>query len=55
MNFGEDTDTNAAITGGIAALYYGYKSIPPKWIDVIINKELINEVLDAFSEGLKHY
>lgn len=55
VNFGEDTDTNAAITGGIAALYYGYKSIPPKWIDVIINKELINEVLDAFSEGLKYY
>jgi ADP-ribosylglycohydrolase len=32
VNLGNDTDTTAAVTGGLAALYYGYESIPEKWL-----------------------
>lgn len=31
VNLGKDSDTTGAITGGIAALYYGYDSIPKSW------------------------
>lgn len=45
VNLGDDTDTIAAIAGGIAGLYYGKDSIPKAWMDVIQNKELITGVL----------
>ena len=32
INFGHDTDTTGAITGGLAGLYYGYKEIPEFWV-----------------------
>lgn len=31
VNLGDDTDTIAAIAGGLAGLYYGYESIPRTW------------------------
>lgn len=31
VNIGGDTDTNAAICGGLAGIYYGYDSIPIDW------------------------
>lgn len=41
-NLGDDTDTVAAIAGGLAGLYYGYDSIPGEWIDEMIDvKQLI--------------
>lgn len=32
-NLGGDSDTIAAITGGLAGAYYGYDAIPQRWID----------------------
>ena len=32
VNLGEDTDTTGAVTGGLAALLYGFESIPQHWI-----------------------
>ena len=31
VNLGEDTDTTGAVTGGLAGLAYGLRSIPRKW------------------------
>lgn len=31
VNLGEDTDTTAAVTGGLAGLLYGYETIPGEW------------------------
>ena len=33
VNLGEDTDTVGAVSGGLAGLYYGFDSIPRKWIN----------------------
>lgn len=33
--FGDDTDTNCAIYGQIAGCYYGYSSIPERWVNDI--------------------
>jgi ADP-ribosylglycohydrolase len=31
VNLGEDTDTTAAVAGGLAGLHYGYQGIPEEW------------------------
>ena len=45
VNLGDDTDTTAAVTGGLAGLIYGYNNIPKEWIDKLNNKELIEDCL----------
>ncbi len=44
VNLGEDTDTVAAVAGGLAGLYYGYKNIPSDWINQIVKREYIEEL-----------
>ncbi|MBR3349529.1 MAG: ADP-ribosylglycohydrolase family protein [Solobacterium sp.] len=46
VNLGEDTDTTAAIAGGLAGLYYGMNAIPESWLEKIQNRELIDSLLD---------
>lgn len=41
VNLGEDTDTVAAVAGGLAGLYYGYDSIPKEWLSVIAKRDYI--------------
>ena len=45
VNLGSDTDTIAALTGGLAGLYYGYDTIPEKWINQIAAPKMINKIL----------
>jgi ADP-ribosylglycohydrolase len=33
VNLGHDTDTTAAVTGGLAGLLYGFDGIPKEWIE----------------------
>ena len=44
VNLGEDTDTVAAIAGGLAGLYYTYDRIPNDWLSVIKRREWIEEM-----------
>ena len=39
INLGGDTDTIAAITGGVAGIYYGANDIPKEWIQSMAKKE----------------
>ena len=48
VNLGDDTDTVAAIAGGLAGLYYGYEEIPKDWLAVIKKREWI----EGMCEGL---
>ena len=46
VNLGEDTDTVAAIAGGLAGALYGYDAIPREWLDTLIKREYIEEMCD---------
>jgi ADP-ribosyl-[dinitrogen reductase] hydrolase len=39
VNLGQDTDTTAAVTGGLSGLIYGLETIPTEWIDVLARKK----------------
>ena len=51
VNLGRDTDTIAAVAGGLAGIYYGVggdRGIPEEWISKIAKKEWIKELCDDF-------
>jgi len=47
VNLGDDTDTVAAVTGGLAGLYYTYDKIPASWIAKVQKKNWIDSLLKA--------
>ena len=49
-NLGEDTDTVAAIAGGLAGALYGMEGIPAKWLDTLIRRDFIEEMCDRAAE-----
>jgi ADP-ribosylglycohydrolase len=52
VNLGRDTDTTAAITGGLAGLLYGFDAIPSKWVNELARKEDIEELVERFGKSL---
>jgi ADP-ribosylglycohydrolase len=46
VNLGGDTDTVAAIAGGLAGALYGYDSIPVEWRNTLIKREYIEEMCE---------
>ena len=52
VNLGDDTDTTAAIVGGLAGLYYGAESIPEKWLEELKGKEMIERAIRRFCDCL---
>lgn len=52
VNLGGDTDTIAAIAGGLAGIYYGYDDIPSEWLDILARRDNIDDLCEKFSEIL---
>ena len=48
INLGGDTDTIAAITGSMAGIYYGFETIPKKWLEQLREKELLDKTIKDF-------
>lgn len=51
VNLGSDTDTVAAVAGGLAGIYYGCggkNGIPDEWIAQIPRKDWIKGLCDKF-------
>lgn len=46
VNLGDDTDTVAAIAGGLAGALYGYNSIPQSWRNTLIKREYIEKMCE---------
>jgi ADP-ribosyl-[dinitrogen reductase] hydrolase len=53
VNLGEDTDTTAAIAGGLAGMYYGIENIPQKWIDKVVRSNDIKDLAERLSQKCK--
>ena len=53
VNFGYDTDTNAAITGSIACAMYGKKQIPERWLNVLKKKDVQICIGEQFAKYIK--
>ena len=47
VNLGYDTDTVAAIAGGLAGLYYGHENIPLDWLEKIQKRNWIRRMCEA--------
>ena len=50
VNLGEDTDTVAAVAGGLAGILYGYDNIPQKWKDTLIKRDYIEDLCKSACE-----
>ncbi|WP_414548781.1 ADP-ribosylglycohydrolase family protein [Anabaena sp. CCY 0017] len=52
VNLGGDADTTAAVTGGLAGIYYGVENIPQEWINKIARKQDIIKLSERFAEAM---
>jgi ADP-ribosyl-[dinitrogen reductase] hydrolase len=48
VNLGEDTDTTATVTGGLAGLLWGRGAVPREWIEQIARREAIEQLFGDF-------
>jgi ADP-ribosyl-[dinitrogen reductase] hydrolase len=53
VNLGDDTDTTASVTGGLAGIYYGFDAIPVKWRNEIRRSNDINDLCDRLAAAMK--
>lgn len=49
VNLGDDADTNGAVTGGLAGIFYGIDSAPSDWLDALSQKSEIEDLCSTFS------
>lgn len=52
INLGGDTDTIAAIIGGMAGIFYGISSIPDTWLQCLARNREIYEMIEKFIRRL---
>ena len=54
VNLGDDTDTVAAVAGGIAGALYGLDSIPTEWLDRLLRRDYIEKMCEeAYNNWVK--
>ncbi|BAY37206.1 putative ribosylglycoyhdrolase [Nostoc sp. NIES-2111] len=52
VNLGGHTDTTAAVTGGLAGIYYGIECIPQHWVKHIARKQDIINLANRLAEAV---
>jgi ADP-ribosylglycohydrolase len=52
VNLGSDTDTTAAVTGGLAGLLYGHETIPTNWLEQLARKDDIADLASRLYNAL---
>lgn len=45
ISYGEDTDTNAAVAGGLAGIRFGVRGIPARWMETLRGRKLAETLL----------
>lgn len=49
VNLGGDSDTVAAVAGGLAGLRYGYEAIPQKWRETLAKRDAIERLCGEYN------
>ncbi len=52
VRYGTDTDTTAAIAGGLAGLRFGLRGIPGEWLDGLRGRDLVDPLADRLVRRL---
>ena len=52
VNLGGDTDTTAAVTGGLAGMIYGVDGIPVEWLDTLKRRDYLEKISDDFAAAV---
>ncbi len=52
---GDDTDTTACITGGLAGIKFGYDNIPFRWIKALKDKDKVDRLLDKLILNIRNH
>ena len=47
VNLGDDADTVGAVYGGLAGAFYGVEDIPTEWMDGLMRRDLVDEVVEG--------
>jgi len=48
---GNDTDTTAAVAGGVAGIRFGFSQIPPHWVEHLAEKETVEPLASALVDS----
>ena len=51
VNLGPDTDTVAAVAGGLAGICYGIEGIPTEWLDGLARQDVIKRLCKEFTSS----
>jgi len=51
VNLGDDTDTTACVTGGLAGILYGMEGIPTDWLDKLVKKDEIIDLAHRYEHS----
>ena len=54
VNLGHDTDTTAAIAGGLAGVVYGLEGIPQEWRGTVLRADMIADIARRLQASLTH-
>ena len=52
VNLGGDTDTTAAVAGGLAGIFYGAESIPAEWLATLKRLDYLEKICEDFATAL---
>lgn len=53
VNLGADSDSTAAVTGGLAGILYGLNHVPQNWLDTLVRKDDIIDLADRFEAAIE--
>ncbi|NER01003.1 MAG: ADP-ribosylglycohydrolase family protein, partial [Cyanothece sp. SIO2G6] len=54
VNLGGDTDTTAAVCGGLAGLRTGYSGLPEAWLEQIPRRDAVTDLCNEFASLVLH-
>lgn len=55
VSLGDDTDTTAAVVGGVAGVRHGLSGIPSRWLSCLAGRSLVEPLVDALVSRMERH